>query len=265
MAAPDADQSGLPKKKPGIPLFVVIGGGLIVAYLIYRSRRTAAQTQPPLVPAVTTDPNTGLPIDPLTGLPYTGVGPSSSQQDITTWVAQAESWARSHNMDAGLVSKAIYDYTNGNTLGPREANILEKILAGIGYPPIVLPWKGPTGNNPTTHNKGPWFNPSTWKWWNAGKNLAPKGSQNYPGEPKFVGAKSPFIDVLGSLGGLIRMPLSGAPIYALLPGGLLPNAQGYDPKAALRWRRLDAPTAFALVPTGTKIGTLQSWNPARAA
>lgn len=239
------------EKKPGIPIWVIVGGVAVVAFVLWRMRSAASSsTAQPLVPAVATDPNTGLPINPLTGLPWTGT--TTTPPTITDWVNSAESWARQHHVGAGLASKALWDYTNGLAMNEAEQNFIQQVIKAIGYPSQLLPFRTKGAPNPVSP-KGPYFHAPDWMYFNFGH------TSDYAGEPKYIGAASKLMDVLGRVGGLITMPAKGAPIYALLPGGLLPNAQGYNPKAALRWRRIDALSAYALLPFGTRVATTQEY------
>lgn len=237
-----ADDQGAAAPRKGLPLWVILAGGGALAFVLWRYRGTSAATQQPLVPAVATDPNTGLPIDPLTGLPFQGT--STQPQSLTDWISKAEAWAAGQgHLNAGLVSKALYDYTNGNRLNEQEAGVLQKILTAVGYPPILLPWNGPTGTNPSSGGKGPYFHPNTWKWFGLQKG------ESFLGEPKEAAKGSGLFTALGRVGQLIFQPQANAPIYALV-----------NDKGKQVWRRIDSAKAFAALPTGTQVATLKSYR-----
>lgn len=129
----------------GIPMWVIIGGVVAVAgFLWFRSRSGtggASANTSALQPGVVTDPNTGMPVDPLTGLPYIS-GSGGSAQTNDTWAVAAEQWAIKNGISAALANKSIYDYLNGNSLTTQESDILNKILSGFGFPPNILPFFG---------------------------------------------------------------------------------------------------------------------------
>jgi len=152
------DQSPVPEgRKGGIPLWVILAGGGAVAILIWwRSRQSAASTTSPLVPAVATDPNTGLPIDPLTGLPYI-TNPGTATQTIAQWALSAYNALLAKGYSPALANQAIYDFTNGNPLTDAEAGAVNAALGQAGYPPIPLPFNG---NLPVTPGNSP-GSPST--------------------------------------------------------------------------------------------------------
>jgi hypothetical protein len=246
-AGPPDEGGAAPKK--GIPIWIIIGGGLVVAYIIYRSRQNAA-AQSSIYPGMgvtTTGTDTG--VNPVGG---TAVVPKT----MADWIAAAEAWARGNNFGAGLASQALYNYTHGLTLTAAQKNFIEKVIAGTGYPPDLLPIKSAPDTNPTSP-KGPYFHANLWQWFGLQKG------ENYLGEPKTVTAAQGkgLFALLGKVGlGNILLPQSNAPIYALLPGGLLPNAKGYNPNATGVWRRIDASSAYALLPKGTQVATLQGWQ-----
>ena len=250
----DGDQGAAAPKK-GFPLWIILAGGGAVALFLYLRRRssTSAQTAQPLVPAVVTDPNTGLPIDPLTGLPFQGT--STQPQTMTDWIGKAEAWALGKHLNSGLVNKALFDYTNGNRLGPREAAIIDQILSAVGYPPDLLPFKGPGLDNPTKP-KGPFFNWQTWKWFGL------QAGESYATEPKFLPKGSHLLSILGKVGSNIIMPLANAPIYALVPRNW--TAGTHDMTGPLTWRRIDNNLAFAALPKGTQVSTFSAYAPAAA-
>lgn len=235
--AADDQASAAPRK--GFPLWVILVGGGALAFVLWRNKGSlSGQTAQPLVPAVATDPNTGLPIDPLTGLPFQGT--STQPQSITDWISKAEAWAAGQgHLNAGLVSKALYDYTNGNQLNEQEAGVLQKILTAVGYPPILLPWNGPTGTNPTSGGKGPYFHANTWQWFGLQKG------ETFTGEPKDIAKGSGLLAALGRVGNLIFQPQANAPIYALIGS---------------QWRRIDSAKAFAALPKGTQVATLKGYR-----
>lgn len=232
------DQGSAPVKKP-FPLWIILVGGGGLALFLYLRNRNAAQTQQPLVPAVTTDPNTGLPVDPLTGLPFQGT--STQPQTLDAWTAAAESWASGHHLNPALVAKALFDYENGNRFNEAEAEILRKIIAAIGYAPGVLPWNGPTGNSPTPKGKGPFFDPSKWKWASPASWL-PRVLSLVQGHQ--------FLFNIGEKGtGNIELPRTGAPIYALV---LQKNGQHL-------WQLITSAAQYRALPNGTRIASEQGY------
>lgn len=98
---------------PGLPRWVIFGGlgvGAVVLFLYVRRKgATAATTQAPLVPAVATDPNTGAPLDPLTGLPYVTSQPSTTgtTPDLSSWINQAEQALVAHGYTPALASQSL--------------------------------------------------------------------------------------------------------------------------------------------------------------
>ena len=162
---PNPDQQ--PGRKPGgLPLPLILGGiGVVVVILYLRHRSgSSSSTQQPLVPAVTTDPNTGLPVDPLTGLPYITSQPSTAATtpDIGAWALQAEQALVKAGYSPALASQAIYDYTNQNQLNASEAGAVNKALGLIGFAPGPgLPF---LGNVPTKPQRSPvWLTPAQHK------------------------------------------------------------------------------------------------------
>jgi hypothetical protein len=138
-----ADQPGPAQPGKGIPMWVILGGVGVVVVFLYMRRKGgagAAGTAAPLVPGVTTDPNTGLPVDPLTGLPY--ITNPTKPPDNNSWGLGAEQWLSTHGVSASLANQAIYDYLNGNLLNANESGAIDKVLAGYGFPPNELPFGG---------------------------------------------------------------------------------------------------------------------------
>jgi hypothetical protein len=148
------DQGAAPAKG-GIPMWAIIGAGAALGLFLYMRRRAAADgaTSSPLVPAVVTDPNTGLPVDPLTGLPYVTnpQGPATNE----TWYSGAMQWASTHGISPSLANSALYKYINGQLLNANEAGVIDKVLGQFGAPPSPLPFGGtpvlpkPTPTGPT--------------------------------------------------------------------------------------------------------------------
>jgi hypothetical protein len=136
------DQAG-PAPKKGLPLWVIIGGGVGIGLFLYVRRKGAAGgggPAPALVPGVVTDPNTGLPIDPLTGLPY--LANPASPPTNESWFNGAAAWASHNGISPSLANQSLYDYINGQILNPNESSVIDKILGGYGYPPTPLPFGG---------------------------------------------------------------------------------------------------------------------------
>ena len=137
------DQSPVPGRQGGIPLWVILaGGGGLALFLWWRNRQSSSGTQQPLVPGVVTDPTTGLPIDPLTGLPYV-TGGGTQTTTLQQWATTAyNDLMMQGGANAAAISQALYDYTNGNVLSDAESVIIHKALAAAGQPPQQLPFLG---------------------------------------------------------------------------------------------------------------------------
>lgn len=153
-------------QKGGLPLWVILGGGAALGLFLYMRRKSSSSaTQSPLIPATVTDPNTGLPVDPLTGLPYI----TNPQQAPTneSWFNGALQWASHNGISASLANSALYKYINGELLNANESNVIDKVLSGFGAPPSPLPFggtpvlpkptPGPTSNLPPIRGKFPEF------------------------------------------------------------------------------------------------------------
>lgn len=174
--------SGAPQAKGGLmgmPVWVWgVGVGAVVLFLWYRKSHGAASSSlpgQPLSGGVVTDPNTGFPIDPQTGLPYitSQTGPASTNT-IEGWITSAEQALRSAGYNPLLVEQALYDFTNGNHLSNREEGVIQRALRLIGHPPELLPILGnipapprPVPKKPTTAPKAGttwWFSAKAWRW-----------------------------------------------------------------------------------------------------
>lgn len=195
------DQAG-PAPKKGLPIWVIIAAGGVLALYLYERRKSSAGSVATsnLVPATVTDPNTGLPVDPLTGLPYTTT--PTSAPDNNSWGLGAEQWLAQHGVSASLANQAIYDYLNGNLLNANESAAIDKVLGGFGFPPNELPFGGnPVLPKPTPTAAPPPGPPHV----NAGQF------------PQFVSAIQHKLVALN--GGNVQ---GGAPVYALVNTGFGP-------------------------------------------
>lgn len=200
------DQAG-PAPKKGLPLWVIIAGGAGIGLFLYMRRKNAAAASgaassgSALVPATVTDPNTGLPVDPLTGLPYTTT--PTAAPDNNSWGLGAEQWLTAHGVSGSLASKAIYDYLNGNLLDANESAAIDKVLSGgYGFPPNELPF----GGNPVLPKPTP--------------TAPPKPGPphvNAGAFPQFISAIQHKLVALN--GGNVQ---GGAPVYALVNTGFGP-------------------------------------------
>jgi hypothetical protein len=152
-----------------LPVWLVLGGvGVVVVVLYMRhksSATTSTNTSQPLVPAVTTDPNTGLPVDPLTGLSY-AVSQPTGPIDINAWITQAENALVAHGYSPALASQALYDYANENQLSTAEAGAINQAFKLVGFAPgPPLPFLGtpPAPPSPTPIKPPRFLTPVDWR------------------------------------------------------------------------------------------------------
>ena len=222
------DQAG-PAPKGGIPLWMILAGGAAVGlFLWYRNRQTASTAGAPgtaLVPGVATDPNTGLPIDPLTGLPY--ITTPTQAPTLQSWATGAEAWLSSHGVSPTLANKTVYDYINGQLMDARELGALNKLLGGFGYQSTdILPTSGYVLPPPTPTAPHP----------------------QPPAVPHIVASNFPtFISAIQHkltaipAGGGVRY---GAPVYALV--GKTPYGPLYEQGAAVNQAQMFGGTLYTL-------------------
>lgn len=154
--APQAPPASAPARRIGpFPLWVWIVGVGGVALFFYQRNKSAGGTaslQTPLVGGVATDPNTGFPVDPTTGLPYITSQPGSTNQTIDQWVRLAFQALVNAGIAPALANSALYNYAQGNDLSGDQANAINKALGLVGFPPINLPFNGvvPKPKTPVT-------------------------------------------------------------------------------------------------------------------
>lgn len=145
MATPPAPASKSPAggKIGPFPIWVwIVGVGAVALYLHSRNSANAAAATLPTPIAGVTDPNTGLPVNPSTGLPYTTSQPGTVADDLTTWLGGAFAALTKAGVDPALANKALYDYSQGNALDNTEAGAIDKALGLVGMPPQNLPFFG---------------------------------------------------------------------------------------------------------------------------
>lgn len=134
----------------GIPLWVWGAGvGAVVLFLYLRRRQGASTVQTPISGGVVTDPNTGFPVDPVSGLPFVTSQPTTTT-DLATWAQNAMKALVGAGYSPALASQSIYDYQVGNQLNAQESDAVNKALGLVGFPPISLPFFGnipPTPGN----------------------------------------------------------------------------------------------------------------------
>lgn len=245
---PDAPATppGKPPAKSGrigpFPLWVwIVGvGGVALFFYHQRSAGGQAQTQTPLVGGVVTDPNTGFPVDPTTGLPYITSQPGSVSQTLDQWIKLAAAALTNAGVAPGSANSALYDYSQGNPLSPDEANIVNKALGLVGFPPITLPFFGTVPKTGTTGpSKLPFITADQYKKSNAAARsqwipyTTEGGAHGYiPKAPAGASPTNPVIVQIGSrlieyLGGnlykVLGTPPTANPI--INPTGGQPAAQ----------------------------------------
>lgn len=149
-----------------IPLWVWGAGvGAVVLFLYLRRRQGASTVQTPISGGVVTDPNTGYPIDPVSGLPFVTSQPTTTT-DLATWAANAMKALVGAGYSPALASQAIYDYQAGNQLNAQESGAVNKALGLVGFPPISLPFFGnipPAPGNVPASYKTPFLTIADWK------------------------------------------------------------------------------------------------------
>lgn len=164
------DQGGAAPKGAtvfGFPLWMVAAGvGGVVLLLWYRRSHggASASTGQPLVPGVATDPNTGFPIDSLTGLPFITSQPTTTT-DLATWAQNAMKALVGAGYSPALASQALYDYQAGNQLNAQESDAVNKALGLVGFAPESLPFFGnipPTPGN-YVYPKAPFITTTAWQ------------------------------------------------------------------------------------------------------
>lgn len=154
----------------GIPYLYVgaAGVGVVLLWFYLRNRGSAAggtssggavsaDSAPGLLggTSFSTDPNTGAPIDPTTGLPFLTSQGGAGTGTIDAWVKSVEGALTGLGYAPALISQALYDYTNGNPLSDQEAGVINAGLGKVGYPPNLLPFFGNVPNLPPVMTGGP--------------------------------------------------------------------------------------------------------------
>lgn len=142
-------QAGGPKP---VVKYALVAGGLILAYILYKkyagssSSTLGSGTTGTTTGTSSIDPNTGLPtssyaVDPVTGVP---INPSTGQDfgqigsasgSLSQWITSATTAGNTLGIDPGLVSQALYNYTNGLSLSNAQGGILDKIFGSVGAAP----------------------------------------------------------------------------------------------------------------------------------
>ena len=221
------DQAG-PASKGGIPLWVILAGGAAVGLFLWsrnRSKAAATSTGAALVPGVATDPNTGLPIDPLTGLPY--ITTPTQAPTLQSWATGAEQWLAQHGVSPTLANRTVYDYINGQLMDANELGTLNKLLGGYGYPSTdILPTSGYVLPPPTPVAPHPQPPPAP--------HIV---ASNFP---NFISALQHKLAPIPAGGGVNY----GAPVYALV--GQTPYGPLYEQGAAVNQARMFGGTLYTL-------------------
>lgn len=121
--------------------YALIGGGLIVAYLLYKRYQssggigagTAATTTAAPGTSFAVDPSTGVPINPTTGQDFGQI--ASASPSIGTWTSSAYNALVGAGVDPGAASGALYNYTNGTQLDSTQGGIIDRALGLVGQAP----------------------------------------------------------------------------------------------------------------------------------
>ena len=131
-------QAGGPKP---VVKYALIGGALILAYILYKRYAAGATTAssgttdttsaPPTSFAV--DPSTGVPINPTTGQDFGQI--ASAAPSLSSWTSAAYNALLGQGADPGTSSNALYNYTNGLPLTVTQGGLIDKALGAVCMAP----------------------------------------------------------------------------------------------------------------------------------
>ena len=131
------DQKVVKKGGPlGLPMPVVIVGGLLVMYLLYRwyennQAANAANAANAATTATTPASDAGSAVTNLGGT-VSGTGAFSS---FTDWFNAIQNWGNSLGYDPAQVQNALQAYQGGQCLTLAQYNIIDQAIGQFGSPP----------------------------------------------------------------------------------------------------------------------------------
>lgn len=153
-------------QKP-IVKYALIGGALILAYVLYSRYKngssslgtgTTDTTTAPQGTSFAIDPNTGVPINPTTGQDFGAIG--STGGTLASWTTSAYNALIGQGADPGAVSNALYNYTNGLPLTSAQGGLVDSALGLVGQAPgDLLPFNPAPAAATTTPATAPTTSP----------------------------------------------------------------------------------------------------------